>query len=94
MSAQEQPRRVGKAKLAREANERIAQAAERHRFVARMPLFCECDEPECRELVLISRERFDQIRREPGLYVTAPGHRPEHSQRAASEPDYWLVRRS
>lgn len=92
MSAQEQPVRVEKPELAREANERIAEAADRHRFVARMPLFCECDDPDCREIVLLSRADFNAIRREPRLFVTAPGHQPHNATRAGAVANYWLIR--
>jgi hypothetical protein len=85
---------VEKSDLAREANERIAQAAERNHFVSRMPLFCECGDPDCRELVLVSRERFEAIRREANLYLTAPGHQLESAERTSASADYWLLRRS
>jgi hypothetical protein len=59
--------------LFRDVNERIAETAERFeaddvRFV------CECADPECTHRVTVPAEDYEEVRRKPTLFVTAPGH--------------------
>jgi hypothetical protein len=55
-------------------NDRVADKAERLRFVSRVPMLCECGSPTCRELVMVSLEEFRQLRLNPDNALTAPGH--------------------
>lgn len=61
---------------ARKANDRIADKAERLRFVSRVPMLCECSAPGCRTVVMIGLEEFREIRRAGGTF-TAAGHDAE-----------------
>jgi hypothetical protein len=61
---------------ARKANDRIAERAEQLRFVSRVPMLCECAEPGCRTIVMISLQDYRAIRRRDSL-ITAPGHQVE-----------------
>ncbi len=36
--------------------------------------FCECSDLECRGRVALTRERFEEIHRDPALFVLLPGH--------------------
>jgi hypothetical protein len=56
----------------RASNLRITQQAERLRFVSRVPLLCECGQPDCRELILLHPTAYRQ--QLPLGLVTAPGH--------------------
>jgi hypothetical protein len=57
----------------RQANERIAAKAVGLHFVARVPFICECNDPACREFVLLRAEDYRVLRRR-GRNVTLPGH--------------------
>jgi hypothetical protein len=59
---------------ARQANDRIAEKAERLRFVSRVPMLCECSDSECRTVVMVGLEDYHAIRRDDDALVTAPGH--------------------
>jgi hypothetical protein len=69
---------------ARAANDRIAAKAQKLQFLSRVPMLCECSEPGCRTLVMIGLPEYDEIRSEPDLILTAPGH---GSGRAELEED-------
>jgi hypothetical protein len=77
---------------ARDANRRIAQSAERLQFVSRMPLFCECDDPRCLALVLMTREEFAPVADDMGSRLTAAGHAVEATVNVERAPGYWLQR--
>jgi len=64
---------------ARQGNDRIAEKAERMRFVSRVPMLCECSDPGCRRVVMISLEDYHAIRRDSDAFLTAPGHSVEDS---------------
>ena len=59
---------------ARKANDRIARKAEQLRFVSRVPMLCECSDPVCRTIVMVSLEDFYEIRLTEDSFITAPGH--------------------
>ena len=61
---------------ARKANDRIAQKAEQLRFVSRVPMLCECAEPSCRAIVMVSLPDYREVRQSDGV-VVAPGHDAE-----------------
>jgi hypothetical protein len=69
---------------ARAANNRIAAKAQKLQFLSRVPMLCECSEPGCRTLVMIGLPEYSEIRSEPDLILTAPGH---GSGRAELEED-------
>jgi hypothetical protein len=91
MSAQEQ-RITTRSEDAFDANERVARAAETHRFVSRVPMFCECDDQACQALVLVELERYHEIRRDRSLYLTAPAHRLEGAEPVERAADLWIQR--
>ena len=64
----------GLAEGVREANERIAEQAERYQVLAGIPMLCECGDPGCSELVLVTLGGYRQARREKAFLI-APGHR-------------------
>jgi len=64
---------------AREANDRLANKAARLHFVAPVPFLCECGDPSCTDLVLLTIEDYHAAKSEP---ITAPGHAPEDPRRA------------
>ena len=72
-------RRRGDARAtdARQANDRIAEKAERLRFVSRVPMLCECSDRDCRTVVMVRLEDYHAIRRDRAAFLTAPGHAGE-----------------
>lgn len=59
---------------ARQANDRIAEKAERLRFVSRVPMLCECSDTDCRTVVMVRLEDYHAIRADGDAVLTAPGH--------------------
>lgn len=58
----------------REANEDIADVAEKVGAVETIPFICECAEPTCKEIVLLSRDEYEEVRSDPRVFVNAVGH--------------------
>ncbi len=73
---------------ARQANDRIADKAERLRFVSRVPMICECSDPDCRAVVMVRLEDYRAIRRDGDAILTAPGHSAEESHLESEAPGY------
>jgi hypothetical protein len=76
---------------ARRANERIAEKAERFRFVSRVPMLCECSTPGCRSVFMIGLAEYREIREGDALIV-APGHAAEGAELDRREADYDIHR--
>jgi hypothetical protein len=58
----------------REANERIELAADRMGLAGPIPFICECAQASCVEIVRLSMESYEEVRHDPRLFFTAPGH--------------------
>jgi hypothetical protein len=58
------------------ANERIERAAQSHHFEVsqRVPFICECADPCCRELVMISLVDYEAVRAHPDRFFLVAGH--------------------
>jgi len=63
---------VRRPQLVRASNERVAKAAHRLRFVSPVPFLCECNDPSCKELVLLVLDEYD---RSQSAWVLAPSHK-------------------
>ncbi len=57
----------------RKANEEIREAAERLE-VENVPFICECADPSCREILLLTLEEYREIRTNARHFINAPGH--------------------
>jgi hypothetical protein len=77
---------------ARSANDRIAEKAERLRFVSRVPMLCECSADDCRAIVLLALDDYRNIRRSGGAFFTAPGHDADGAALERRTPDYDIRR--
>jgi hypothetical protein len=77
---------------ARQANDRIAEKAERLRFVSRVPMLCECSDHDCRTVVMVRLEDYYAIRRDSDALLTASGHSTGESH-LESETSRYDVRR-
>jgi len=60
--------------LFREANEGIQDAASTYGVLERIPFICECADGNCRELLVLSMDEYEEIRRNPRHFLNAPGH--------------------
>jgi hypothetical protein len=69
------PEFVRRTASVRASNDHIAMRAEALHFTSRVPLLCECDDPRCRELVLVSLDDFRRLRLTGEALVT-PEHAP------------------
>ena len=76
---------------ARAANDRIADKAEKLRFVSRVPMLCECSKPACRAIVMISIDAYRQLREMPGCFLTAPGHHIEGAELQQETKSYSIL---
>jgi hypothetical protein len=75
-----------------DANQRLAESAEALRFVSRVPMFCECYDPACRALVLITLDRYREVSSDNRLFLTAPGHSVNGAEPVEREADFCVQR--
>ena len=61
--------------LFREANEGIQQAATTYDVLEQIPFICECADENCRELLVLSMDEYEEIRENPRHFLNAPGAR-------------------
>jgi|SRR5579884_1065746 len=87
MSAQQDRAYVSRPEDARQSNQRIADQAERFRFVSRVPMLCECSDPDCQRLFLIELAPYRDV--PPGQFLTVPGHSVDGHQPTARTDEYW-----
>lgn len=73
---------------ARQANDRIAEKAERLRFVSRVPMICECSDPSCRAVVMVRLEDYHEIRSDEDAFVTVAGHSADESHLESETSSY------
>jgi hypothetical protein len=74
MSTQRERAYLARPESVRQANERIADFARRYKFVSRVPMLCECDDDGCRVILQVGLDEYDELRRRPEAFLTAPGH--------------------
>jgi hypothetical protein len=58
----------------RDANEQIERARTELDVRGSIPYLCECPEPRCTELVLLTAEEYGRVRAGPSRFVVRPGH--------------------
>ena len=58
----------------RAANERVSDAAREFEMSDRVPFFCECADPTCLEVVQLSLEQYEEVRRNSRHFINVPGH--------------------
>jgi hypothetical protein len=58
----------------RDANEHIADVANKVGAEDPLPFICECADPACRELIRLSRGQYERVRKDPKRFAIAPGH--------------------
>ena len=58
----------------RAANERVSDAAREFEMSEGVPFFCECADPTCHEIVQLSLEQYEEVRRNARHFINVPGH--------------------
>lgn len=58
----------------RKANEGISDVAEAGEFADPVPFICECADPACRDMVLMTLEQYAAVRQDPTTFLNVPGH--------------------
>ena len=58
----------------RAANERIRAKAEKQVLTENIPFLCECAEEHCTEIVQLSHDEYESIRKNATDFLNAPGH--------------------
>ena len=74
----------------REANARIYEVAEGLEIDRAIPFVCECERPDCRQLVRLGGADYARARVTPRHFVLATGH-PYRSGRIEAEGDGWMI---
>lgn len=82
----------GRSLEARAANDRIAEKAKRLQFLSRVPMLCECSAADCRTIVMVALDDYQEIRRDPDNFLVARGHELEASRAENEEADYEIRR--
>ena len=78
----------------RDANERIKRAAEDYDVSGPLPFICECADPECRSVVLLTMSEYEEIRAHPTHFLNLPGHAEgarEHAELVRKAGGYIVV---
>jgi hypothetical protein len=58
----------------REANEKIAKAANEYEHGEQVPFICECATESCTAIVKLSLAEYEEVRKSPTRFFVAPGH--------------------
>jgi hypothetical protein len=58
----------------RKANEGISEVAGAAEFAHPVPFSCECADPGCREMVLMTLQEYGAVRKDPMTFPNVPGH--------------------
>jgi hypothetical protein len=77
----------------RDANERIdevAKSLDDYRDTL-LPFLCECADLRCTEIVRLTGEEYEEVRREPTWFLTVPGHEEGEATRVVDENDRYAV---
>lgn len=80
----------------REANERIRDVAEEEQMTEEIPFLCECADEDCTEIVRLSHEQYERVRRNATDFLNAPGHDAAsgpHSEVVERNHTYLVVRK-
>jgi hypothetical protein len=78
ISAQRERAYLSRSEEIRSSNDHIAERALKLRFVSRVPMLCECSDPDCKSIILIGLDRYDRLR--TSGFFTAPDHTIEDAE--------------
>jgi hypothetical protein len=80
----------------RTANEQLRRAAASYHFTAdqRVPFVCECADPECQEIVMLSLSEYERVRDHATWFLLVAGHEDSeatHERIIEAEAGYAIV---
>jgi hypothetical protein len=81
----------------RDANEQIQSRARELEFDERVPFLCECGEPHCHEILRLTPEEYEDVRRGSTRFVLIPGHEVAAAPSARvveRNPDYVVIEKA
>ena len=83
----------------RSLNQRLWRAAVSYHFeaAARAPFTCECEDPDCREAVMLRLDEYERIRAQPTWFLLAAGHEDDespHERVIEAENGYAIVEKT
>ena len=78
----------------REANRRVAMGAVERGVTHGVPVVCECSDPACAEILLLTLTEWRQARTHPSRFVTAPEHVVDGARLVFKTNTYWLPERA
>ena len=59
-----------------------------------LPFICECADPDCRTVVLLTMSEYEEIRAHPTYFLNLPKHAEgaeEHAETVRTDPGYIVV---
>lgn len=92
----ERKRRIAQNEVVfREVNERIEELADQFGLKGRpLELVCECGDMSCTSKIRISASYYEEVRRDPTLFVIFPGHEAAGVEEVVDKrEDYEVVRK-
>lgn len=83
----------------RDANERVRRAAVSYGFEPDqgVPFLCECSDPGCRAIVMLSLEEYEAVRTDSKWFLMLPGHEDSEATNeriVADEEGYCIIEKT
>ena len=80
----------------RTLNDRLSRAADRYHFESGVPVpfTCECPDPGCHEVVMLSLDQYESVRAHPTWFLLVAGHEDDqsaHERVIEAESGYAIV---
>ena len=75
----------------RVANERMDAWEERHREGATEEYVCECADPDCTEMLWLTRQQYESVRSDSRRFVVVPGHEIPDAEHVVERGDSFAV---
>jgi len=81
--------------LFREVNERVQEKADDFGGGGTYQYFCECANADCTFRLVLTREQYEAVRRDPTQFVVLPLHfTPEVETLVSEHEGHWIVRKT
>jgi hypothetical protein len=79
----------------RDLNETLEKRAEELELGdTRTPYLCECDDERCTQVVLLSRDEYEQVRANPRTFVLVAGHQSPDDRVVREEPEHVVIEKT
>ena len=87
LAEQRQLRGAKNQSLFREVNEQIKGVT----HMTYIDFLCECADMDCTEIIALTSEEYEEVRRYPERFPIKPGHQVEEIERVVEEHDRYIV---